>query len=229
MPIAGKFEVLLPGNHRADNVRTTFRSRMEKLYIGWDDNFDRQYDNHSFLFLLSDHSGRFLANCRVVFKHRGQDTFLTPMEMGDVSKFLIPVQDKTACECGMMSFVSKEAALVLSYCVCRWLTENQVSRCFVTHDVRNILMKRLYTQKLGFSRVDGAIVQFSEFKSRKSGRAVEWQVLGTTLERSLEVLGQLHLDSGGFPYDSKDYPKLGDWLERDREIAHKKEAAALIS
>lgn len=224
------FEVLLPGDPRAGEIRATFRNRMEKLYTGWDDNFDKQYDNHSFLFLLSNHSGSSLANCRVVFKHRGKGTYLTPMEMGDVSKFLIPLQDKTVCECGMMSFVSKEAALLLSYCVCRWLIENRVKWCYVTHDVKNILIKRLYIQKLGFSKIDGAMVQFSEFKSRKSGLPVEWQVLVTTLERSMEILGQISKDSDSFHYESEKYPKLVDWMGEDREAVQKEEmAAALVS
>lgn len=224
------FEVLLPGDQRAREIRATFRNRMEKLYTGWDDDFDKQYDNHSFLFLLKDHDGRFLANCRIVFKYRGKDTYLTPMEMGDVSKFQIPSQDKTVCEGGMMSFASKESALLLSYCVCRWMKENRVGRCYVTHDVKNILIKRLYTQKLGFSKIDGAIVQFSEFKSRKSGLPTEWQVLVATVERSLEVLEQSFMNNGGFHYESESYPKLVDWRGEGRETTHEKEmAAALVS
>ena len=77
------FEVLLPGDPNADIVRTTFRTRMQKLYTGWDDTFDRQFDTHSFLFLLRDNHKDFLATCRLIFEQHGEMRYLTPMEMGD--------------------------------------------------------------------------------------------------------------------------------------------------
>ena len=215
-----RFEVLLPGDCRAEEVRATFRNRMEKLYIGWDDTFDRQYDNHSFLFLLHDGGGEFLATCRLVFKYRGRNVYLTPMEMGDVSRFSISCQAQKVCEGGMMSFVSKEAALKLSYGVCRWMTENRVECCYTTYDIRNILIKRLYTQKLGFSMVDGAVIKFSEFKSRKNGLPVEWQVLYTTLDKSWTTLTQLETYNEGFYYEGDKYPRLTDWLNAEREMVY---------
>jgi hypothetical protein len=64
---------------------------MKKLYTGWDDDFDRCFNNHSFLFSLRDYDGSLLATYRLVFKRDGENIYTTPMEMGDVSRFLIPL------------------------------------------------------------------------------------------------------------------------------------------
>ena len=111
----------------------------------------------------------------------------------------------------MVSFVSKEAVLKLMNGVCSWAIENQVERCYITYDTQNILIKRLYTQMLGFSAVEGAIVQFSGFKSSKSGLPVEWQMLEAPLEKGSWILEKLREASSAFNYEYGKYPGLADW------------------
>ena len=220
MKIAGKFEVLLPEAPRAERIRSTFRGRMEKLYSGWNDSFDRQFDHHSFLFVLYGIDGEFLATCRLTFKHRGERLYSVPAEMGDVSKFSVPSEFSRVCEGGMVSFVSKEAVLKLMYGVVSWSLENKIDRCYITYDTKNILIKRLYTQTLCFSMVEGAVVKFSEFKSKKSGLPVEWQVLEATPESGREALTKMRESGVECHYEYGKHPKLMDWTMDNRESAY---------
>jgi hypothetical protein len=125
----------------------------------------------------------------------------------------------------MVSFTFKENALTLMYAVCSWMMENQVDFCYTTYDVRNLLIKRLYTQILDFLLVGDEFVEFSEFKSRKTGLPVKWQVLNNSYENSLGILENLWAKGAGFQYEYGKYPRLMDWVKKNWGIAQKKERA----
>ena len=210
----GVFEVLLPGTELAEEVRTTFRTRMERLYSGWSDNYDRQYDDHSFLFVLrGEHSGELMATCRIVFKQYNDKRYLTPMEMGDASKYAIPCEPgQVVCEGGMVSFVSRDAILKLMYNTLSWLVENNVTHIYTTYDTSNSLIKRLYTRTLKFPMVEGHVATFSDFKSKKTGEAVDWQVVGGSLkDKAQEVQLELQSKDPTLSYVAGQYSRLEDW------------------
>lgn len=208
------FEVHPPSTSLTEDIRFTFRQRMGKLYSGWSDSFDRQFDHHSFLFVIRDGcDGEFLATCRLIFKYKNEITYLTPMEMGDVSRFVIPSSSQFICEGGMVSFTSRNAVLELMYGVCNWMMENGIEQCYTTYDTKNSLIKRLYTRTLKFSVMEGKVVQFSEFKSRENGLPVEWQVVaGNPQEKGAEVLNQLRANGTNLHYENGKHSSLTDWL-----------------
>lgn len=205
-------EVWPPGHPRVEDARAIFRSRMTKLYDGWDDDYDRQFDDHSFLFVLHDGADEFLATCRLVFKQMRGRSYRLPMEMAALSSFT--PHDKTArcCEGGMVSFTSRRHALALMYGVTTWLTDNDLDLCLTTYDVSNPLMRRLYTRTLQFAPVAGAIVRYSGFKWRENGEPVAWQVVQASRPTASPVLAGLAA-AGVEPYRYDERcPRLVDWL-----------------
>jgi hypothetical protein len=185
---------------------------MAARYDGWDDEYDRQFDDHSFLFVLNGRTDDYLATCRLVFKQIGGRSFLLPMETADLSRFTPPETAARCCEGGMISFTSRLNALVLLYGVATWLLENDVDLCLTSYDVNNPLMQRLFTRTLQFLPVAGAVAQYSGFTWKENGLPVPWQVVQVRRPAAQHVLAGL-VAAGVEPYQSEEgAPRLADWL-----------------
>jgi len=205
-------EVWPPGHPRIEDARAMFRDRMTKLYDGWDDDYDRQFDDHSFLFVLRNGGSDYQATCRLVFKRMRGRSHTLAMERADLSSFTPAGGFTRYCEGGMVSFTSRRAALDLMYGVTIWLIENDVDLCLTTYDVNNPVMQRLYTRTLQFAPIDGAIVRYSGFTRKEDREPVAWQVVQATRPTARPVLEGL-VAAGVEPYQlPQDCPRLEDWL-----------------
>lgn len=69
-------------------------------------------------------------------------------------------------------------------------------------------------------RAGRAVVKFSEFKSKKSGLPVEWQVLEATPESGREALTKMRESGVECHYEYGKHPKLMDWTMDNRESAY---------
>jgi hypothetical protein len=205
------FEVWAPGHPGTETLRGVFRARMSRRYDGWNDAYDRQFDDHSFLFVRRDAHGEYLATCRLVFKRIRGRTHALPMELADVSSFSPSPEYQRCCEGGMISFTSRPHALALMYGVTIWLVENDVDLCLTTYDVSNPLMQRLFTRTLGFSLVDAGVACYSGFTWKDNGEPVPWQVVQATRPSAQGVLERLTA-AGVQPCRQADAPRLDDWM-----------------
>ncbi|TKR29242.1 hypothetical protein FCE95_13840 [Luteimonas gilva] len=171
-----KFEIWSPGHPNTAAVRKTFSDRMSRLYLGWDDDFDRQFDAHSYLFVLWDGVGTYHATCRIIFKRLGGAPVLTPCETADGGRFSLPDED-TACEGSMVSMTSTQALRRLMYGVTRWLMENGVTRVYTTYDTNNALIRRFHTRILAMDEIAGATVVYRDFLRKDSLEPACWQMV----------------------------------------------------
>lgn len=217
-----KFEIWPPGHPNTAAVRKTFAERMSRLYLGWDDGFDSQFDRHSYLFVLWDGVATYHATCRLIFKWLGDASILTPCETADGSRYGLPDRDRT-CEGSMVSMTSVAALRRLMYGVCSWLMKNEVTRLYTTYDIDNALIRRFYTRTLGFDDIPDAVIVYRDFVHRDSLEPVAWQmVAGNPVRTGPTTLANL-LKAGGalchVPADAPMLPKATSALvDRNREI-----------
>lgn len=212
------FDVIKPGNIEIhEDIRSTFRNRMEKLYIGWDDCYDKQFDNHSFLFVLKDNTvNEYVGTCRLIFKRSCKNVYLTPMEIADKSNFSLANEiGLDVCEAGMLSFKSMEALRALMKGLGLWILENKIRQVYTTYDINNQLTKRFYLKTLCYSVVEQTIIEFSNFKAKKDNSIVKWQVVKlNVLDKAEEIRKNLKIDSFtyyNFEYEYGKYYKLVEW------------------
>lgn len=209
-----KFEVWPPGHPETDLVRRGFAARMLRHYTGWCDNYDRQFDSHSFMFVrYAPDSGEYLATCRVVFKRLAGQIIATPSEIADLDCYSLPITSPTCCEGSMVGFATPHDMRTLMYGVITWLIANGVDEIFTTYDAANILTKRVFTRMLGFHPVSGAVVRYRSFIVTSTGEPASWQVIrANPLVDGMNVLQRL-VAAGVAPYElPSECPKLADWI-----------------
>lgn len=213
-----KFSILEPSSHRVDTIRKTFSSRMEKLYNGWSDEFDKQWDNHSFLILLEDldaenEDSRYQATCRVVIKRFNTVEFSTPMEHADILNFNLSEKFKNCCEGSMVSFKSVKAFHNMMYYLCSWVMDNNLDHVITCYDVNNPLFKRLHNGT-GFWEIDDAFLIYSGFYSKKTDQLVKWQVVDGDLNaRGNLVKEKLFENLAPVECDYDNLPNIEQWVK----------------
>ena len=225
-------EIWKPSYGEIESVRKTFKTRMEKLYNGWNNEYDKQWDRNSFLFALkqkgADSSGFlpnnkveqtlgqkndvFTATCRIVIKRYNNFEFTTPMEQADISFYKLPEYYGNCCEGGMVSFSSIGSMKTLMFYVCNWLIENNFDYITTCYDVKNPLMKRLYINTLEFENVENAILKYSGFTSKKNSGLVKWQVVEANLKKQAKFISDKLSKDSKIEYKYKNYPTVQDWL-----------------
>lgn len=213
-------------------VRKTFRTRMEKLYDGWDDGYDSQWDGHSFLFVLKqekesaggitmkDDNGQdqlLAATCRLVVKRYEGITFATPMEKADLSNYVINESYGNCCEGSMLSYSSVESLKVLASYVFNWLIENGFDYITSCYDENNPLMERLYLNSFGFDKVPGAVVKYSGFYSKKTCGLVGWQVIKENVKKQMPSIVQSLAAETGELYPKNTFPSVKEFLQEKSE------------
>ncbi|MBB6429383.1 hypothetical protein [Algisphaera agarilytica] len=63
---------------------------MSRGHEGWDDTFDRQFDDRAVWFYLTKERGKHLAAARLIFRKAGEHSGPLPSDLGDLSRFLPP-------------------------------------------------------------------------------------------------------------------------------------------
>jgi len=204
-----------PNSGRISEIRETFRNRMEKLYEGWSDEYDKQWDEHSF-HLAYKEGNNYLATCRLIVKRYNEIEFTTPMEQADISNYKIPANYKNCVEGGMVSFSSISALKILMLYACDWLLENKFNYLVTCYDVNNKLIEKLYMNVLGLVKVDRAVLKYSGFINKKDKNIVAWQVVDGDVNkeglRIKEALSkELNIDTTGFSF-----PSVQEWLKEEK-------------
>jgi hypothetical protein len=177
----------------ADELRGRVKSALSSQYVGWSDNYDRQFDSHATWFGLR-RGQEFLATCKLIFKrHEGQLRQL-PMESGDLRAFTLP-DTIGVCEGSGLSLMGSRYILALLCGMGRWMTKHGIGYVYSIVDTRNRKLQLLY-RKLGFEFLPDQIVSFSGFRHKEDGQPVLWQVIRMSpeifqLERNYANLGRL--------------------------------------
>lgn len=205
-----KIHIWQPGEGDRHGVRQIFRQRMEKLYSGWSDEYDQQWDNNSFLFALES-NGEYQATCRIAIKRYHEITFATSMEKAEIKSYNINGFKNICGEANMFSFTSIAALKKLSYYITAWLIENEFDFLFTCYDTDNPLTKRVFTRTLKFSIVEDGILIYSGFTSKKKNRAVKWQVVVNERD-SVHFILELLSENIEDVYETGKYPSLKEWI-----------------
>ena len=191
-----QFVVMYPGDSRIEHVRGLMRTAMCKRYAGWDDDFDRQFDDRTVWFALCVDE-EYVATCKLIFKSHDEKWHPTPIELGDLSQHHISEHHPRVCEGGGVSYTDQRYAIDLMYGIGEWMLEEDIGPCYTTYEVTNPIIQKLYTRVLGFEEVADALVSFSSFKLKKTGAPAQWQVVRLSTDpanvkrrmRRLEKLG----------------------------------------
>lgn len=171
-----QFVVMHPGDFRIEQVRDVMRKAMCKRYEGWDDDFDRQFDDRTVWFAL-EAGEEYVATCKLIFKSHNETWCPTPIELGDLAQHDIPERHPSVCEGGGVSYTDQRYAIDLMYGIGEWMLEQNIGPCYTTYDVTNPVIQKLYTRVLGFQEVVDAQVSFSSFLRKKTGAPAQWQVV----------------------------------------------------
>jgi len=164
-----------------EKARQTVALAMGKIYEGWNNDLDRQFDRSAIYFTLQDaESSHIHSTCRVIFARspNGERVNSFPLDFASPPS-PVPTSEKF-CEGGGVSFKTPHAARHLMYCVGIWLYANDIGDLYTTYDILNPLIKRFYTKTCGMELVPDAVVTFRKFTSAETGKTVSWQVVRGT-------------------------------------------------
>lgn len=205
------FEIWKPLEGDVEGVRKTFKHRMQKLYDGWKDEFDSQWDKNSFLFVLKK-NGEYIATCRIIIKRYHNIIFQVPMENASIQSYDLSEYFDICAEGGMVSFKDLKSFRKLMYCVASWAYENEVDYLFTCYDIGNTLIRRLYVDTLNFEKVENVQLIYGGFSSKKYKKEVKWQVVRSDKEHGRSTMDKL-TDESDFTYETGKYPRLNDWIK----------------
>ena len=163
---------------RANKARQIIKKNLERLYSGWSDDYDREYDSQAIWFAVErDEVSNFTATVKLLFRGTEcSDHLLLPMERGDISSFSIPLDiNGYAFEASGLSFTHQADLDNLMHLFLSWLQSKGVGNCYsILHKANKFVLN--YDTNVGkFRIVDGKYVIFSSF-CRKN-KPVEWQVI----------------------------------------------------
>lgn len=139
-----------------------------KRYIGWSDDFDKEYDPHLQWYALKDHS----AFCRVSYKKSGVHI---PIEKADGSSQCI-LSTSNCCEINNFMFYEREAGITLIQRVLEKLSAKSLAYIYCIVDENHKSAYQLNTEVFGFKDT-GKTVQYSDILSRKNKQVVKWLTL----------------------------------------------------
>jgi len=194
-----------------EGVRNTFRQRMQKLYQGWSDTYDAQWDKNSFLFALKD-DDEYLATCRVIIKKYHSVHFKTPMEEASIQSFSLEDYHGICIEAGMLSFKTLKSFGKLMYHVGGWLLENNFDHVFTCYDLENPLIKRLYVEVMNFEEIENALIIYEGFNAKKTNEEVTWQVVKLNNELRTKTMDTLRAYSD-CDYQNGVFPTIKSWMD----------------
>ena len=91
---------IFTGTGEAEEVRSHFRRFMSRGHKGWDDTFDRQFDDRAVWLHLTGDRGKHLAAARLIFRKVGDRDGPLPSDLGDLAAFMPPDDGSTALSAG---------------------------------------------------------------------------------------------------------------------------------
>ncbi len=168
---------LLPSTE-TELPRVLFRQRLERRYIGWDDELDRRFDQHSVSMLLyADGDDTPSAVCRLIMRQWAGRVYALPMEMGDLASFQVPSSYPAVCEASGLVFTSAAAAEELARSIARWTSAQAIQRVYAIFDPAQTALRTYYLEGACMHLVAGAQVAYSSFLHRASRQPVWWNIV----------------------------------------------------
>lgn len=206
--------VFHPGHSKAERIRAAFSRSLSPYYIGWDDEFDRQFAGQTLCFALGEHPNKKPhATCRLISKKYGAAVGPLPMEKGDKSA-CVPRRAGRVVEGSGFCWSEPIYGIDLLHGVMRWLLKYEVHRGYVLFDALNETIKRLYVHTLGLLCLPGERVIYSSFKRRKNDKPVEWHVATGDQPIFRAALQRLER-AGARRFQVRETHMLGGWTIAD--------------
>lgn len=150
---------------------------MSRGHHGWDDEFDRQFDDRAVWFHLET-AGKHLAGLRLIFHQMGVTAGPLPSDLGDLDVFHPQESDRPICESSGLSFRSRKGLTLLLPVFIRWMMDRQLGPVYSLYDASNEFVHWLQCELLCFRHVPGGQVTFEGFTYRggeRDGVPVTWQ------------------------------------------------------
>lgn len=167
-------------DHRANKARQIIKKKLKRLYSGWSDDYDQEYDSQAIWFAIErDEVSDFTATVKLLFRGtERRNHLLLPMERGDISSFSIPLDiNGYAFEASGLSFSYEYEADLdnIMHLFLSWLQSKGVGDCYSILHRANRFVLDYDTNVAKFKIVDDKYVIFSNFRRKQN--PVKWQVI----------------------------------------------------
>jgi len=177
-------EVSPPDRVATKPARELAVNGLKGRYLGWDAKFDYQFDDRSLwlLYMTADRR-HFLGSSRIVFPYADGNRQPLPMELGDVSRYLVENTGDAYCELSGIRMAKPGVGFQMMLAgAMTWLKVAGIQDCYITIDERDPHVVMGY-ESFGLKKVEGAQVCYSRFTHRDTRMPAMWDVIH--LEREL--------------------------------------------
>lgn len=160
-----------------DTAKLAVSGAMNTVYHGWNDELDRQFDDAAVFFLVRQKSdGPITATCRIYLPEliNGREF---PLSIASTNPFIYKSFSKNALEGGGLMMADMDSVRYVMYGAAKWLLENNYGDVYMTYDIRNKFIERLYLEEFGFEKVEHLPLEYSDFLYQDSKKPVRWQVV----------------------------------------------------
>lgn len=178
-----------------DKARNCISKRLDRLYDGWSDEYDREYDNQAIWFVIErENIPDYTATVKLLFRDFGCPSHsLLPMERADLTSFALPPDKRGyAFEASGLSFEKGYEADMnnLVHLFLSWMKFKSIDSCYSICHKTNKFVFEYETRVLKFKVVAEQYVTFSSFCRKK--KPVEWQVISQDSSARRQALIELY-------------------------------------
>ena len=153
-------------------ARARISKELDERFNGWSNDHDRQFDDSSYFFLLTDMEGNLRAASRMVQSRPDQ---VVPVSQTDRD---CKIDFSNALEYSGLWFDKFSYALAISGVIGEWVADHFGSQdVYAIYEASNRVIKRIYLRSLGFEQLDHPLIVYDGFTRKESGEPVEWQLV----------------------------------------------------
>ncbi|MFN3191766.1 MAG: AMP-binding protein [Aureliella sp.] len=156
-------------------ARDAVREAMSKVYLGWNDELDRRYDDAAVFFVAGNSCDEIVATSRIYLPSLidGKDCPLANADQNPFRGFGARLDMEGG---GLMMKDSFSAKLVMK-AASSWIADKGLGSVFMAYDVRNRFIENLYLEGLGLEKIDHPLLAFDSFCHRDTLKPVQWQMV----------------------------------------------------
>lgn len=174
-------------------VRSHIENGMSPRFVGWDNQFDQQFDAYSCFFLLFDQWMELLAGSRLVLSEDAINPL--PIQLSETN-WTLPSHD--AGEYSGFWYRQQKYGLLLAGLGADWIHRNlKPIDIYAIYETRSRAMRSIYLDMMEMSPLGpGAEVSYPEFRYRRTTKSVSWTAVMeqgiSRRDRARNILSKVH-------------------------------------
>jgi len=171
-----KYKFLISRNKEAyELTRKKISYEISKYYTGWDDDFDRKFDDHSLFFILKDYNDNYLAASRLIL---AENDHKIPIEYAISDINFNEFSRNEIAEYSGYWFKTPGYGLTLAYLGAVWIYKNLHKNLdiYAIFDSKNIILKNIYLSAMKFQLIDEIFLRYENFYYKNTNEPVVWNL-----------------------------------------------------